>query len=224
MQVIHQGSIDVYIQKTREMKEIKNKSLLKNQCYINGEWLGAANGSTIEVTNPFSKEVVGNVPDMGVSEFSSAIDYAHLAFNEWKNYSASARAKILRKWHKLQLENVEDLAHILTIEQGKPLAEAIGEVRYGASFVEWFAEEARRIYGDVIPGHGRDKRITVIKQPVGVVGAITPWNFPSAMITRKVSPALAAGCTVVIKPSELTPLSALALAELADQAGFPKGV
>lgn len=206
------------------MKEIKNKSLLKNQCYVNGEWRSAANSSTIDVTNPFSKEVVGNVPDMGVSEFSSAIDDAHTAFNEWKNYSASARAKILRKWHKLQLENVGDLAHILTIEQGKPLAEAIGEVRYGASFVEWFAEEARRIYGDVIPGHGRDKRITVIKQPVGVVGAITPWNFPSAMITRKVSPALAAGCTVVIKPSELTPLSALALAELADQAGFPKGV
>ena len=153
-----------------------------------------------------------------------AIDHAHNAFKTWRKYSASERGAILRKWYNLQIEHAEELAYILTLEQGKPLAEALGEIKYGASFVEWFAEEARRVYGDVIPGHHRDKRITVLKQPVGVVAAITPWNFPNAMITRKVAPALAAGCTVVIKPAELTPLSALALAELADRAGFPPGV
>lgn len=206
------------------MIELKNKTLLKTQCYINGEWRDSKNGNSIKVNNPFSKEIVGTVPDMRDAECKEAINAAYAAFQEWKNYSASERGQILRKWYELQMENIDDLAKILTIEQGKPLAEAKGEIRYGASFVEWFAEEARRVYGDVIPGHGRDKRITVIKQPIGVVGAITPWNFPSAMITRKVAPALAAGCTVVIKPSELTPLSALALAELGEQAGFPKGV
>lgn len=206
------------------MIELKNKSLYKTKCYINGEWRDAKNGKTIEVNNPFSKDIVDVIPDIGVEECRDAIDAAHVAFEEWRNFAAGERANILKKWYELQMENVDDLAKILTIEQGKPLAEAKGEIRYGASFVEWFAEEARRVYGDVIPGHGRDKRITVIKQPIGVVGAITPWNFPSAMITRKVAPALAAGCTVVIKPSELTPLSALALAELGEQAGFPKGV
>ena len=206
------------------MLDIKNKSLYKTQCYINGEWRDANNGVAIEVNNPFSKKIIGRVPDMRTAECVEAVDAAYTAFQEWKNYAAAERAQILRRWYELQIENLDDLAKILTIEQGKPLAEAKGEIRYGASFVEWFAEETRRVYGDVIPGHGRDKRITVIKQPIGVVGAITPWNFPNAMITRKIAPALAAGCTVVIKPSELTPLSALALAALAEQAGFPKGV
>ena len=204
--------------------ELKNKALFKPQCYINGTWRDALDGSTLKVNNPFNKEILATVPDMGVEECKEAIEAAHAAFQEWKAYSATERGQILRKWYELQLENLDDLAKLLTLEQGKPLAEAKGEIRYGASFVEWFAEEARRVYGDIIPGHGRDKRITVIKQPLGVVGAITPWNFPNAMITRKVAPALAAGCTVVIKPSELTPLSALALAELGEQAGFPKGV
>jgi len=206
------------------MINLQSPSLFKTQAYLNGAWRSANNGATFDVINPFSKEHLAAIPDMGVEECLEAIDAAHEAFHIWKNYTAGKRSKILKKWYALQLEHVEGLARLLTIEQGKPLAEAKGEIRYGASFVEWFAEEARRVYGDVIPGHGRDKRITVIKQAIGVVGAITPWNFPSAMITRKVAPALAAGCTVVIKPSELTPLSALALAELAEQAGFPKGV
>jgi len=206
------------------MVELNNPSLYKNQCYINGEWRSALSGKTLDVINPFNGALIDSVPDMGSEETIQAIDAAQEAFPIWSSFSAGKRARILKKWYQLQLANVTDLAKLLTIEQGKPLTEAIGEIRYGASFVEWFAEEARRIYGDVIPGHGSDKRITVIKQPIGVVGAITPWNFPSAMITRKVAPALAAGCTVVIKPSELTPLSALALAGLAEEAGFPKGV
>lgn len=206
------------------MIELNNPALYKTQCYINGEWRHSLNGQSIEVNNPYTKEIIGTVPDMRAEECREAIEAAHEAFQTWRNYSASERAIILRKWYDLQIENLDDLAKILTIEQGKPLAEAKGEIRYGASFVEWFAEEARRVYGDVIPGHARDKRITVIKQPIGVVGAITPWNFPNAMITRKVAPALAAGCTVVIKPATLTPLSALALVELGEQAGFPKGV
>ena len=206
------------------MIKLTNSTLLKSQCYINGAWTSASSGEEIPVHNPFNKNLVGTVPDMSKEACVAAIEAAHAGFQVWKNYTASERGQILRKWYDLQMENVEDLAKLLTTEQGKPLAEAKGEIRYGASFVEWFAEEARRVYGDVIPGHGRDKRITVIKQPIGVVAAITPWNFPNAMITRKVAPALAAGCTVVIKPSELTPLSALALAELGEQAGFPKGV
>ncbi len=204
--------------------ELKNKSLLKTQAYINGQWTSASDNKTFEVTNPYSGEVIAQVADCGVEETRQAIAAANEAFAIWKNYSAGKRSRILRKWYELQLANSKDLGKLLTIEQGKPLPEAIGEIRYGASFVEWFAEEAKRVYGDVIPAHGRDKRIVTIKQPIGVVGAITPWNFPSAMITRKVAPALAAGCTVVIKPAELTPLSALALAELAEQAGFPPGV
>lgn len=206
------------------MIELQNKSLYKTQCYINGLWRDSANGISVEVTNPYTKDVIGHVPDMRGYECKEAIEAAYDAFKIWRGYSAGKRSKILRRWYELQLENLDDLARLLTIEQGKPLAESKGEIKYGASFVEWFAEEAKRIYGDVIPGHGRDKRITVIKQPVGVVGAITPWNFPSAMITRKVTPALAAGCTVVIKPATITPLSALALAELGEQAGFPPGV
>ncbi len=192
------------------------------EAYINGQWI--TKNSTFGVTNPFDNSEIAQVADCDRNDAKIAIEAAHQAFQSWRKLTAGKRSKILKKWYQLQIENVEALAQLLTIEQGKPLAEARGEIKYGASFVEWFAEEARRLYGDVIPGHGSDKRITVIKQAIGVVGAITPWNFPNAMITRKVAPALAAGCTVVIKPSDLTPLSALALAELAEQAGFPPGV
>lgn len=206
------------------MIQLEHPALFKTQSYINGRWVEASTGAAIQVYNPFDQTLLGSVPDLGVEDCTRAIEAAAAAFQEWRDYTAAKRSKILRRWYELQLEHVDDLAKILTLEQGKPVAEAKGEIRYGASFVEWFAEEAKRVYGDVIPGHGSDKRITVIKQPVGVVGAITPWNFPNAMITRKIAPALAAGCTVVIKPSELTPFSALALAELAAQAGFPPGV
>ncbi|WP_405415732.1 NAD-dependent succinate-semialdehyde dehydrogenase [Maribacter sp. Asnod1-A12] len=198
--------------------------LLKDKSFINGLWVNAFSSDRFDIVNPANQLVIGSVPDMKTTETKDAIEAAHCAFKKWKNYSATERASYLKKWHQLILDNIEDLAKILTIEQGKPLAEAKGEILYGASFIEWFAEEARRVYGDVIPGHTRDSRIIVLKQPIGVVGAITPWNFPNAMITRKVAPALAAGCTVVIKPSELTPFSALALAQLAEEAGFPKGV
>ncbi|MEM8906764.1 MAG: aldehyde dehydrogenase family protein, partial [Bacteroidota bacterium] len=204
--------------------QLQAPQLFRQQAYINGQWVDAQNGQTHPVYNPYDRSLIGTVPDLGATETRQAIEAAHRAFAGWRAKSANGRAKILRKWYQLQLEYLQDLALLLTTEQGKPLNEAIGEIRYGASFVEWFAEEARRVYGDVIPGHGRDKRIMAIKQPIGVVAAITPWNFPNAMITRKVAPALAAGCTVVIKPAEDTPLSALALAELAHQAGFPPGV
>ena len=164
---------------------------LKKQAYINGTW--TSTNSTFPVYNPFNSELIAEVADCGAQETQQAIEAAQAAFLTWRGKSAAGRAKILRRWYELQLQHIDELAELLTTEQGKPLAEAKGEIRYGASFVEWFAEEARRVYGDVIPGHGRDKRITVIKQPVGVVGAITPWNFPNAMITRKVAPALAAG-------------------------------
>lgn len=204
--------------------QLKNPSLFRSKAFINGTWQNAFDGGSFEVRNPYDQSLVGTVPDMGQPETEVAIQAASHAFKIWSKFSVSKRSRILRKWYELQLENLDDLAVLLTTEQGKPLEEAKGEIRYGAAFVEWFAEEAKRVYGDVIPSHGKDKRIVVIKQPVGVVAAITPWNFPNAMITRKVAPALAAGCTVVIKPAEDTPLSALALAELADQAGFPPGV
>lgn len=197
-------------------------NLQHTKAYINGQWIEKEN--TFTVTNPYDGSAIAQVADCDRNDTKAAIEAAHEAFKSWSKQSAGRRSKILKKWYQLQIKYAKELGELLTIEQGKPLAEAIGEVRYGASFVEWFAEEAKRLYGDVIPGHGRDKRITVIKQPIGVVGAITPWNFPNAMITRKVAPALAAGCTVVIKPSDLTPLSALALAKLAEEAGFPKGV
>ncbi|MEO0877213.1 MAG: NAD-dependent succinate-semialdehyde dehydrogenase [Bacteroidota bacterium] len=196
--------------------------IVRNKAYINGEWI--AGDSTFPVYNPYDGSLLAEVADCGQAETKQAIAAAHNAFQKWRAKSAGGRAKVLRRWYELQIQHLDELARLLTTEQGKPLAEAKGEIKYGASFVEWFAEEARRVYGDVIPGHARDKRITVIKQPVGVVGAITPWNFPHAMITRKVAPALAAGCTVVIKPSDFTPLSALALAALAEEAGFPPGV
>ncbi len=203
---------------------LNNSALLKQQAFINGEWSDAASGNRFGVTNPSNLEPIAEVPNMGATETVAAIDAADQALAGWSALTAKERATKLRAWHDLILSNQDDLARIMTTEQGKPLAEAKGEVAYGASFIEWFAEEAKRVYGDVIPAHGADKRIITIKQPIGVVAAITPWNFPIAMITRKVAPALAAGCTVVVKPGEDTPLSALALAELSVQAGIPAGV
>ena len=204
--------------------EIKNKELFKQQCFINGEWVNANNNEKIEVNNPATLEIIGSVPNCGKEETNYAISKAFDAWKDWRGKTALDRSTILRKWNDLILENQEDLARIMTIEQGKPLQESKGEIVYGASFVEWFAEEAKRVYGDIIPDRFTDRRIVVIKQPIGVVGAITPWNFPSSMITRKCAPALAVGCPVVIKPASQTPYSALALGVLADEAGFPKGV
>ena len=203
---------------------LNNPDLLKNAGYINGEWTGSESDKRFEVTNAFSKEVICTLPDMGVKETNDAIEAANNSWSNWRSKTAKERALILKKWFDLIIDNQEDLAILMTAEQGKPLAEAKGEVVYGASFIEWFAEEGKRTYGDIIPTPANDRRILVIKQPIGVVAAITPWNFPIAMITRKCAPALAAGCPVVIKPAAETPLSALALAELADQAGIPKGV
>ena len=204
--------------------QLKNPKLLRNQAYINGAWVSARSNKTFDIKNPYDGSLVAEVPDMREEETEEAIEAAYSAFLKWRTYSAGKRAKILKQWYTLQLENLEDLALLLTTEQGKPLAEARGEIKYGAAYIEWFAEEARRVYGDVIPGHTRDSRIVAIKQPIGVVGSITPWNFPNAMIARKVGPALAAGCTFVAKPAEDTPLSALALAVLAEEAGVPPGV
>jgi succinate-semialdehyde dehydrogenase/glutarate-semialdehyde dehydrogenase len=202
---------------------MNNSALLRNGCLINGEWL-AATGATIEVRNPATGDLVGSVPSFGAGETRRAIDAAQAAFYPWRAKTAAERAKILKRWFELMMENQEDLARLMTQEQGKPLVEARGEIAYAASFIEWFAEEARRIYGDVIPSPLADRRLIVLKQPIGVCAAITPWNFPAAMITRKVAPALAAGCTMVVKPAEQTPLSALALAWLGQQAGLPPGV
>ena len=202
--------------------KLKNKDLLRTSNYIDGKWYEAA--ARFPVVNPANGKVIAECSDGGSKEASLAIDAAYSALNAWRERPAKERAAFMRKWHDLIIQNIDDLALILTSEQGKPIEEAKGEIRYGASFIEWFAEEAKRNYGDVIPTYAGGKRILVIKQAVGVVAAITPWNFPNAMITRKVAPALAAGCTLVIKPSEETPLSALALAVLADQAGIPNGV
>ena len=204
--------------------DISNKSLLKDKCFINGEWIGSFSKETIEVNNPSTLEIIARVPKCGKEETSFAILKANEAWDNWKNRPAIERSTFLRKWFNLIEQNHEDLAKIMTLEQGKPLAEARGEITYGASFCEWFAEEAKRVYGDTIPDRLSDRRIVIIKQSIGVVGAITPWNFPSSMITRKCAPALAVGCPVVIKPASQTPLSALALAVLAEEAGFPKGV
>ena len=203
---------------------MKNPELLRNACLINGEWLAAAGAACIEVRNPATGDLVGSVPSFGAAETRRAIDAAEKAFHPWRAKTAAERARILRRWFELMMENQEDLARLMTLEQGKPLAEARGEIAYAASFIEWFAEEARRVYGEVIPSPLADRRLIVLKQPVGVCAAITPWNFPAAMITRKAAPALAAGCTMVVKPAEQTPLSALALAWLAQQAGVPPGV
>ncbi|MDQ0626425.1 MULTISPECIES: NADP-dependent succinate-semialdehyde dehydrogenase [Paraburkholderia] len=203
---------------------LKDPSLLRTAAYIAGEWQGADDGATFDVVNPATGEVIATVPRMGAAETRRAIDSANAAWPAWRASTAKQRAVVLRKWHDLMLENADDLALILTTEQGKPLAEAKGEIQYAASFLEWFAEEGKRVNGDTIPTPASDKRIVVTKEPVGVCAAITPWNFPAAMITRKVGPALAAGCPIIVKPAEATPLSALALAVLAERAGVPRGV
>lgn len=204
--------------------EITDPGLLRECAFVDGIWVSRDAASSYAVRNPATGEQLALVPDLGEAEAVEAIEAAHRAFPAWRALAAGVRAALLRKWFDLMMAHQEDLARILTAEQGKPLAEARGEIRYGASFIEWFGEEARRVYGDIVPGHEADKRILVMKQPVGVAGIITPWNFPNAMIARKVGPALAAGCTVVIKPAESTPLSALAMAVLAERAGFPPGV
>jgi len=204
--------------------EWKDSHLFREACYVDGQWIQANSGQTISVDNPATGEIIGTVPKLGAAETRQAIDAANRAFPAWSKKTAKERAVILRRWFDLMMQNQEDLARLMTLEQGKPLAESKGEVAYAAAFLEWFGEEAKRIYGDTIPQHQPDKRIVVIKQPIGVVACITPWNFPLAMITRKAGPALGAGCTVVIKPASQTPFSALALAELAERAGVPKGV
>ncbi len=207
---------------SRRSTLLRDPDLFREACFINGEWLGG--NATISVDDPATGETIGTVPKLGRPETRAAINAAADALVDWRARTGKERAAVLRRWYDLLLANQDDLARLMTLEQGKPLAESKGEVVYGASFIEWFAEEAKRTYGDTIPSHARDKRLIVIKQPIGVVGAITPWNFPIAMITRKVAPALAAGCTVVAKPASQTPFSALALAVLADRAGLPRGV
>ena len=204
--------------------QLKDPSLFRQQAYIDGAWLDADEGQTLKVNNPASGEMLGSVPKMGAAETRRAIEAAERALPAWRDLTAKERSQTLRRWFELIMQNQEDLARLMTLEQGKPLTESRGEIAYAASFIEWFAEEAKRVYGDTIPGHQKDKRIIVIKQPIGVTAAITPWNFPSAMITRKAGPALAAGCTMVVKPASQTPFSALALAELAERAGIPNGV
>jgi succinate-semialdehyde dehydrogenase / glutarate-semialdehyde dehydrogenase len=206
------------------MLTLKDPSLLKQLCYLNDQWQPADSGAVIEVTNPASGEKLGTIPRMGTDETRRAIEAANSALPAWRARTAKERSVILRRWFELMMANQADLAVIMTAEQGKPLAESKGEIAYAASFIEWFAEEGKRVYGDTIPGHAADKRIVVIKEPIGVCAAITPWNFPAAMITRKAGPALAAGCTMVVKPATATPFSALALAELGQRAGIPAGV
>jgi succinate-semialdehyde dehydrogenase/glutarate-semialdehyde dehydrogenase len=203
---------------------IADKSLVKTKAYINGQWVDSDSGETLAVTNPATGQVIAHVASCGTAETRRAIEAAQVAQIDWRQRSIKERSAILRKWFNLMMENQEDLAQILTAEQGKPLAEARGEIAYGASYIEWFAEEGKRIYGDTIPHSTNDKRLVVIKQPVGVVACITPWNFPNAMLTRKIAPALASGCTVVCKPANATPLSAYAFVELAERAGVPAGV
>lgn len=209
---------------TSQNNKLKRADLCRSQAFVSGQWCDADNGETFAVSNPATGETLAMLPRFGIAETERAIAAADNALPEWRQRSAKERATLLRRWYQLMLDHQEDLATLLTLEQGKPLAESRGEILYGASFIEWFAEEAKRVYGDIIPGFTADRRIMVIKQPVGVVAAITPWNFPNAMITRKLGPALAAGCTVVLKPASETPLSALALAALAEEAGIPAGV
>ena len=204
--------------------QLTDSTLFRQSCYVDGGWVNAKSGATINVDNPATGEIVGTVPKFGAAETRDAIEAAHRAFLDWRKKTGKERAAVLRKWFDLMMANQEDLARLMTVEQGKPLVESRGEVAYAGAFLEWFGEEAKRVYGDTIPGHQADKRIVVIKQPIGVAACITPWNFPLAMITRKAGPAIAAGCTVVLKPASQTPFSALALAELAERAGIPKGV
>ena len=203
---------------------LKDPHLFRQQCYIDGKWSDADSGKTVTVSNPANGEILGSIPNMGTDETRRAIAAANAAFPGWRAKTAKERSTILRKWFELMMLHQEDLAKLMTAEQGKPLSESRGEIAYAASFIEWFAEEGKRIYGDTIPQHQADKRIVVLKEPIGVCAAITPWNFPAAMITRKAGPALAAGCTMVVKPATATPYSALAMAELAERAGVPKGV
>ncbi|MDX1423912.1 MAG: NAD-dependent succinate-semialdehyde dehydrogenase, partial [Kiloniellales bacterium] len=217
-------SADVHAVAAAGAPRLSDMSLFRQQAFVDGAWIDADSGETIEVTNPANGEVLGTVPKLGAAETRRAIEAAERAWPAWRAKTGKERANIMRKWYDLMMANQEDLAVLMTLEQGKPLTESRGEIAYGASFVEWFAEEAKRVYGDTIPPHQADKRIVVIKQPIGVVAAITPWNFPNAMITRKCAPALAAGCPVVIKPATATPYSAFALAELAERAGLPKGI
>src|ERR1700739_4481344 len=204
--------------------KLQDPKLFRQQCYIDGAWVDALNRGTIPVTNPATGETLGTVPRMGAEETRQAIEAADKALPAWRGKTAKERAQILRRWYDLMMANQEDLAALMTAEQGKPLAESKGEIAYAAAFIEWFGEEGKRIYGDTIPAHASDKRIVVTKEPIGVTAAITPWNFPAAMITRKCGPALAAGCTMVLKPATATPFSALALCELAERAGVPAGV
>lgn len=206
------------------MKQLKNSSLFRQHCFIAGKWVDADNKKTIDVCNPFDESFLGHIPNCGAAETKRAVEAANAAWKNWRELTAQQRSHILLRWAQLIDENKEDLAVIMTLEQGKPITEARGEIDYANSFVKWFAEEGRRIYGDVIPSNKPGQHLIVIKQPIGVVGAITPWNFPTAMITRKCAPALAAGCPIVVKPAAETPYSALALAVLAEQAGFPAGV
>ena len=209
--------------KTAVGPSLTDTKLFRQASYIDGAWI-EARGAAIDVDNPATGDIIGSVPKLGRTETRTAIDAAARAFPAWRRKTAKERAVVLRRWFELMLANQEDLAQLMTAEQGKPLGESRGEVTYAASFLEWFGEEAKRVYGDTIPGHQADKRIVVTKEPIGVVACITPWNFPLAMITRKAGPAIAAGCTVVLKPASQTPFSALALAELAERAGVPNGV
>ena len=218
------GVIRDKIHKDSQMSALQNNSLFQQNAFVDGTWIEAQDQHRIEVTNPANEERIGSIPNMGQAEAIQAVESSYQALQSWKALTAQARADLLLAWHKLTLEHADELAQIMTIEQGKPLAEALGEVKYAASFIQWFAEEGKRIYGDVIPTTNAGQRFLVVKEPVGVVAAITPWNFPIAMITRKAAPALAAGCTIVIKPANETPYCALALAKLAEQAGIPKGV
>src|SRR5258705_1170760 len=204
--------------------KLQDQKLFRQQCYIDGEWVDAYDRATIPVKDPAAGETLGTVPKMGAEEPRRAIEAANKALPAWRSKTAKERAQILRRWYDLMMANQDDLATLMTAEQGKPLAESKGEIAYAAAFIEWFGEEGKRIYGDTIPAHATDKRIVVIKEPIGVCAAITPWNFPNAMITRKSGPALAAGCTMVLKPATATPYSALAMAELGERAGIPKGV
>ena len=203
---------------------LKDATLFRQQCYVDGTWIDADDGTTVDVTNPADSSVIGTVPKLGARETRRAIEAANAAWPAWRAKTAKEREVILKRWSQLMIENQDDLGRLMTIEQGKPLAEAKGEVAYAASFLDWFAEEGRRIYGDVIPTYAKDRRIVVTKEPIGVCAAITPWNFPAAMITRKAGPALAAGCPMVVKPATSTPYSALAMCELAERAGVPAGV
>ncbi|HCB44694.1 MAG TPA: succinate-semialdehyde dehydrogenase (NADP(+)), partial [Pseudomonas sp.] len=204
--------------------ELHCPDLFRQQAFVAGHWCEADKGARTDIANPATHERLGSVPNMGADETRRAIEAARVAQQQWRQRTAKERAQVLRKWFELMMQHQEDLARIMTAEQGKPLTEARGEIAYAASFLEWFGEEAKRVYGDVIPGHQADKRILVQKEPVGVTAAITPWNFPAAMITRKAGPALAAGCAMVLKPAPQTPFSALALAHLAEQAGLPTGL